>query len=210
MLTQHLQCFSITYQSFNKIWWSNTISFASKFKLYKSLVISILHYGYKTWTLLADSEKKIQASETKCLRKLFCISHLEYKTNDWVQSKINFLVGPWEPRLPSSQRDGNLQGLSMSCAAIAFPNHPSGHLVCGWCSSQQRKCWVDNVKEWISLPMAELHTKAFCRKHWMRISAESSLMSTWWPRWLRDWPDLAWLNPYSLPKSDVYLPVAEA
>ena len=29
----------------NRIWWCNTISFASKFKLYKSLVISILLYG---------------------------------------------------------------------------------------------------------------------------------------------------------------------
>ena len=29
----------------NRIWRCNTISFASKFKLYKSLVSSILHYG---------------------------------------------------------------------------------------------------------------------------------------------------------------------
>ena len=30
----------------NKIWQCNTISFASKFKLYKSLVTSILFYGF--------------------------------------------------------------------------------------------------------------------------------------------------------------------
>ena len=48
----------------NRIWWLNTISFTSKFKLYKSLVTSILLYGCETWTLLADSEKKrIQAFE---------------------------------------------------------------------------------------------------------------------------------------------------
>ena len=29
----------------NRIWWCNTISFASKFKLYKSHVISVLLYG---------------------------------------------------------------------------------------------------------------------------------------------------------------------
>ena len=54
----------------NRIWRCKTISFASKFKLYKSLVTSILLYGCETWTLLADSEKKkkkkrIQAFETK-------------------------------------------------------------------------------------------------------------------------------------------------
>ena len=42
----------------NRIWRSNTISFASKFKLYKSLVTSILLYGCETWNLTVDSKKK--------------------------------------------------------------------------------------------------------------------------------------------------------
>ena len=44
----------------NRIWWCFTISFACKFKLYKSVITSILLYGRETWTLLmlADSEKK--------------------------------------------------------------------------------------------------------------------------------------------------------
>ena len=36
----------------------NITSLTSQFKLYKSLVTSILFYGCETWTLLADSEKK--------------------------------------------------------------------------------------------------------------------------------------------------------
>ena len=64
----------------------------TKFKLYKTLVTLIHLYGLETWTLLADSEKRIQAFETKCLRKLLHISYLEeHKTNDWVRSKIKFL-----------------------------------------------------------------------------------------------------------------------
>ena len=38
---------------------------------------------WETRILLADSEERIQAFETKCLRKLLCISDLEYKTNNW-------------------------------------------------------------------------------------------------------------------------------
>ena len=34
------------------IWWCNTISFASKFELYKSLRTSIVLYSCETWTLL--------------------------------------------------------------------------------------------------------------------------------------------------------------
>ena len=68
----------------NRIWWCTTRSFTSKFKLHKSLVTSILLSGCETWTLLDDSRKWIQAFETKCLRKLLCISYLEHKTNYWV------------------------------------------------------------------------------------------------------------------------------
>ena len=38
------------------------------------------------------------------------------------------------------------------------------------------KCWMDKAKERISLPMAEVLTKASCWTNWKRISAESSLM----------------------------------
>ena len=88
----------------NRIWQCNTISFASKFKLYGSLVTSILLYGCETWTLLPDFEKRIQAFETKCLKRILCISCLEQKTDNWVQSKINFLVGPQEPLLATAKR----------------------------------------------------------------------------------------------------------
>ena len=65
----------------NRIWRCNTSGFASKFKLYKSLVTAIL-YSCEIWTLVADSERRIQALETKCLRKLFGIYYLEHKTNN--------------------------------------------------------------------------------------------------------------------------------
>ena len=44
----------------NRIWQCSTISFASKFKLYKSLVTSNVLCSCETWawTLLADSERK--------------------------------------------------------------------------------------------------------------------------------------------------------
>ena len=53
--------------------------------------------------------------------------------------------------------------------------------------------------------MPELFTKASGRKGWKKISAESSLMSLWWPAWSRDWTELnhvdwwnsQWFEPYS-------------
>ena len=31
---------------------------------------------------------------------------------------------------------------------------------------QQRKCWMDSIKEWTSLPMTELFTRSSCRQDW--------------------------------------------
>ena len=74
------------------------------FKLYESLVTSVLLYGCETWTLLADSDKNIQDFQTKCSRKHFRIFYLEHKTNDWVRSKIDSLVGPLELLLATVKR----------------------------------------------------------------------------------------------------------
>ena len=124
--------------------------------LYKSLVTSILLYGCETWTLLANSVKSTQACKTKCPRKLLRISYLEHKTNDWVRSKINFLVGPQEPPLVTVKR-WKLAWFGHVTRHKSFSKaNLQGTLESGRRCGQQRKCWTNNVKEWTSLPMLEL------------------------------------------------------
>ncbi|KAH3705475.1 hypothetical protein DPMN_080550 [Dreissena polymorpha] len=43
------------------LWTSSLISFQIKYRLYKSLRISILLNGYETWKLHAYTERRIQA-----------------------------------------------------------------------------------------------------------------------------------------------------
>ena len=125
----------------------------------------------------ADSEKKkrIQAFEAKCTRKHFLIIYLEHKTNDWVRSKINFLVGAQEPFLATVKKRklalfGHITRHN-SLSKTILQGILEGGQCCGW----QRKCWLDNMKEWTSLPMPELLTsgslpmpelltRASCRK----------------------------------------------
>ena len=56
----------------NRIWRSNTISFPTKFKLYKSLVASILLYGLTAYgiCLLTLKKRSDPGFETKCMKKL--------------------------------------------------------------------------------------------------------------------------------------------
>ena len=50
----------------NKIWKNKNISFRTKVKLFRSLVLSTLLYGSESWTLTAETTRRIQAFETKC------------------------------------------------------------------------------------------------------------------------------------------------
>lgn len=47
------------------IWHSHKIRLTTKYKLYKSLVVPILLYRCDTWTLLTETERRIQGFENK-------------------------------------------------------------------------------------------------------------------------------------------------
>ena len=68
--------------------------------------------------------------------------------------QINFLVGPQEPRLATAKR-----------RKLAWFGHVKlrGTFEGGRRRGRQRKCWMDNINEWTSLPMPELLAMAFCR-----------------------------------------------
>ena len=67
------------------IWRDNNISLGSKVKLMCSLVISIFLYDCESWTLIAELEKRTQAFEMRCYRRLLNISYKDHVTNEEVQ-----------------------------------------------------------------------------------------------------------------------------
>ena len=153
----------------NRVWKSN-ISFRTKYKLFKSLVVSILLYGCETWTLLAESESRIQAFETKNLRKLLRISYKEHKTNEYVRSLVRTLVGPQEPLLATVKR-----------RKLAWFGHVTRHdsltktILQGTVEGARRrgrprKNWTDNIKEWTNMTMPDLVTKTTNRSQWRRLT----------------------------------------
>ena len=121
-------------------------SYASKFKLSKSLTTSVLLYGCETRTLLADSEKRIQAFKTKCMRKfLLHISYLEHKTNNWFRGKITFLVGSQEPILATVKRRKVAWFGHVKRHDILSKTILQGTLEGGQRRGRQRKCWTDET-----------------------------------------------------------------
>ena len=89
----------------------------------------------------------------------------------------NFFMGSQEPLLETVKRHkltwfGHVMRHDSLSKTIL-----RGILEGGRRRARQRKCRIDNVKEWTPIPMQELLTRASCRKDWKRVSAESSLMS---------------------------------
>ena len=63
----------------------NNISLGSKVKLMRSLVISICLYARESWTLTAELEKRRQAFEMRCYRRILNISYTDHVTNEKIR-----------------------------------------------------------------------------------------------------------------------------
>lgn len=93
-----------TLAKMNTIWKDKAIKLSSKIRLMGSLIYSVFRYACETWTLTAELEKRIQASEMKCFRRLLGISYREDITNEEVKNRIRQAIGPYENLLTTIKR----------------------------------------------------------------------------------------------------------
>ena len=75
---------------------SSTQDYRGEFqvRLISSLVTSIFLYACKSWTLTEELERRIQAMEMRCYRKILHISYNDHITNKEVRAKIQQAIGP--------------------------------------------------------------------------------------------------------------------
>ena len=77
-------------------WVDKSISLSSKIRLMRSLVTAIFLYACEAWTLTAELQRRIQAMEMRCYRKILRISYKDHVTNEEVRAKIKQAIGPHE------------------------------------------------------------------------------------------------------------------
>ena len=61
---------SAQFKRISNIWQASDNSRKTKVSLFKSLVLSVLLYGYETWKLTKGEEEKLDTFQNKCLRKI--------------------------------------------------------------------------------------------------------------------------------------------
>ena len=78
------------------VWNDRSISLSSKIRLLRSLVTSIFLYACESWTLTAELQfqRRIQAMEMRCYRKILHISYKDHVTKEEVLAKIQQAIGP--------------------------------------------------------------------------------------------------------------------
>ena len=75
------------------IWRDKNISLVSKVKLMRTLILSTFLYACESWTLTAEIERRIQALEMRCYRRLLNIFYKEDVTNEDVRNRIQNATG---------------------------------------------------------------------------------------------------------------------
>ncbi|MEW8548147.1 MAG: hypothetical protein AB2693_31985, partial [Candidatus Thiodiazotropha sp.] len=157
------------------IWRDKNICLGSKVKLIRSLVISIFLYACESWTLNAEQEKRTQAFEMKCYRRLLNMSYRDHVTNEEVRRKIQAVIGEYEELLALVKKRklrcfghvSRSSGLAKTILQGTVKEKRRG---------RQRKRWEDNTKEWTGMDFASSTRAAENRTSWKGIVMKSSVV----------------------------------
>ena len=86
------------------VWNDKSISLNLKIRLMRSLVTFTFLYACESWTLTAELQRRIQAMEMRCCRKILRISYKDHVTNEEVRGKIQQTIGPHKDLLTIVKR----------------------------------------------------------------------------------------------------------
>ena len=123
-------------------------------RLMRFLVKSIFLYACESWTLRAELQRRIQAMEMRCYRKILRISYKDRITDEEVRAKIQQANGPHGDltivKRLKLQWYGHVSR-SSGLAKIILQGTVKGERRQGG----QRKRWEDNNREWTGLEFSK-------------------------------------------------------
>ena len=160
-----------------KVTWNDkNIAISSKIRLMRSLTMSIFLYACETWTIRADIERRIQALEMRCFRKLLGISYRDHITNEEVKARIGNATGPYEDLLTSVKRRKLKWHSHVIRSSGLAKTILQGTVQGGRQRGRQRKQWEDNIKEWTGLEWNIILQKAENREEWRKLVVKSTMV----------------------------------
>ena len=158
------------------VWIDKGISLSCKIRLMRSLVTSIFLYACESWTLTAELQRRIQAMEMRCYRKILHVSYKDHVTNKEVGAKIQQAIGPHEDLLMIVKRRKLQWYGHVSRSSGLAKTILQGTVKGGRRQGRQRKRWENNIREWTGLEFGKSQRAVENRKKWRKLVAKSSVM----------------------------------
>ncbi len=144
----------------------------------RSLVVSIMLYACETWTVTAEIERMVQATEMRFFRRLLGITYRDRIKNIVVRDKIRKYIGPYEG-LAELVRRRKLRWYGHVIRSEGMAKRFLQGTVRGKRRrGRQKKRWEDNICEWTGLNQIEAMRRSEDRKEWRRMVEKSCAAPT--------------------------------
>ena len=131
----------------------------------RTLILSTFLYACESWTLTAEIERRIQALEMRCYRRLLNISFKDHVTNEEVRNRIQNAIGVLDDLLTMVKKRklrwyGHISRSSSMAKTIL-----QGTVKGGRSRGRQKVRWEDNIKEWTRMGFGDSLRAAEERKN---------------------------------------------
>ena len=150
------------------------------------LTLSTFLYACERWALTAELERRIQALEMRCYRRLLNISYKDHVTNEKVRNKIQNAIGVYDDLLTMVKKR-KLRWYGHIARSSVMAKTVLQGTVKGARRGRQKKRWEDNIKEWTGMEFGDSLRAVEDKEMWKGIIATSSVVFRR-PSRLRDGP----------------------
>ena len=140
----------------------------------RSLVTSIFLYACESWTLTAELQRRIQAMEMRCFRKILHISYKDHFTDEKVRAKIQQAITPHEDLLTIIKRC-KLQWYGHISHSSGLAKTTLQDTVKGG-RRQGRQKRLEDIREWTDQEFAKSQRAMENKGKWRKLVAKSSVV----------------------------------
>ena len=166
-----------TMAKLSSIWTSSRSSIALKMRLYNSLIISIITYSSASWTLTKAQKKRLDAFNTKALRRIVGVRWYYYVTNASIQTRTG--QPPLTTTIPTLRLGafGHICRLQPGTQAIdILASTPPA----SWRRPRERPPlrWADQIAKDTQMPLSDAVTATHDRTSWRSLVRDATRPAT--------------------------------
>ena len=147
----------------------------------RTLILSGFLYACESWTLTAETERRILALEMRCYRRHLNISYKDHVRNEEVRNRIQNATGVHDLLTMVKKRKLRWYGHISRSSGMA-KTILQGTVKGARRRGRQKKRWEDNITEWTGMGFEDSLRAAEDGERWKGIVATSSVVTRRPPR----------------------------